>query len=438
MSSSLAGFVVPELVPERSEAWLQPLRKEALARFRAVGFPSAKDEAWKGTNVEPVVRTPWVAPPPYSVGDLPPELVPELEGPQAARLVLVDGQFAPELSSLQQLPRGLRVTSLADAITLGFLGLRTHFGQVANVETSPFVALSAALFRGGAVVEIDAGAYIEHPIVLVHVSRELANPTVSHPRTIILAGAGSQASVVELYAGQGAYWVNAVTEVVAEEAANLDHSKVQLESSLAYHVAALAVTQDRDSHLTTRSLSFGAALSRYDIHCTLQGQGAHTDMQGLFVVGGSQHVDRHTLIDHVAAHSSSRELFKGILDDRSRGVFTGKIIVRPGAQKIDAWQLNNNLLRSKQALIDSTPQLEIRADDVKCRHGSTIGQIDPGQEYYLRSRGLGLHEARSMLTYAFASEMLERIQVAPVRSLAMQLLASRLPGLEGALDDGVV
>jgi Fe-S cluster assembly protein SufD len=255
-------------------------------------------------------------------------------------------------------------------------------------------------------------------------------PTLSHPRNLIVAERGSQAAVVETYVGTTGelYFTNAVTEVVLDDAANLDLYKLERESTNAYHVTTTEVRQGRDSRFASHSMTFGGALVRNDLNVRLEAEGAECTLNGLFIGSGTQHLDNHTLIDHAKPHGTSRELYKGIMGGRSRGIFHGKIIVRPDAQKTDAIQTNKNLLLSKEALVNSTPALEIFADDVKCRHGSTIGQLDAGAMFYLRSRGIGEEEARELLVFAFASDVASRIRIAPLRALVEQHLGLRLPG----------
>jgi Fe-S cluster assembly protein SufD len=268
------------------------------------------------------------------------------------------------------------------------------------------------------------------PIHVLHVSTgSAAAPTVSHPRTLIVVRRGAQATLVETYGGAkgDVYFTNAVTEVCVEDGAILEHVRMQRESDSASHVATLAVRQERDAHYANRNVVVGGALSRLDLDCVLGGDGCDLTLDGLFLADGTQHLDTHTRIEHAHPHGTSRELYKGILDGRARGVFHGNVSVRPGAQKTDAHQSNKNLLLSKQALVQSTPQLEIFADDVKCKHGSTTGQLDAAALFYLRSRGLDEAAARSLLTYAFASEITQRIAVVPVRAALEAFLHERLP-----------
>jgi Fe-S cluster assembly protein SufD len=309
--------------------------------------------------------------------------------------------------------------------------LAPRLGWSADEASTPFASLNASLFDDGACVFIAPGGVIETPISLVFLttSREEA-PLATHPRVLVVAGRGSQATLVEAYGGPEGqtYFANGVTEVSLEDGAVLDHVRVQRESEAAFHVATVAVRQGRDSHYRSIALDLGAALARSDIGVLLDGEGGECELDGLFVVGGRRHADTHTCIDHARPHTTSREIYRGVLDDKARGVFHGLILVRPGAQKTDAFQLNKNLILSRSALVNSTPQLRIYADDVRCKHGSTTGQMDAEALFYLRSRGIGAEAARRLLIHAFASDIVSRVAVGPVRAAIEALLYQRLPG----------
>jgi Fe-S cluster assembly protein SufD len=331
-------------------------------------------------------------------------------------VVFVNGRFAPEFSALGGVPAGVVVEEFASA-------LETHPEDVeAVLSLSPaegasvFQDLNRAFLAGGAFVLLPEGAVVEHPIHIVHVS-SAARPAVSHPHHIILAERGAQVRIVESYlGGEGfPYLTNAVTEVVAADGANVDHYRIQREGKSAFHIGSERLLQAEGSALQNHSLSLGARLTRIDIASLLDGEGADLTLNGLYVVNGNQHVDHHTLIDHRKPQGTSRELYKGVLDDAASGVFNGRIIVRPGAQKTNAQQTNKNLLLSEEALVNTNPQLEIGADDVKCGHGATIGQLDKDALFYLRSRGIGREEATSILTRAFIADVSERIRIAAVR-----------------------
>jgi Fe-S cluster assembly protein SufD len=408
--------------------WLEALRREAFARFEERGFPTTRLEEWKYTSVASLARTAFRR---AGEASLDAEQLArfDLGAPSVRPVVFVNGRHAPELSHTPA--EGARVTSLRERIASDPAGLEGRLGRLAAKEASVFASLNTAFFEDGAVVEIAPGAVVAEPIHLLFFStRDGGEPTLSHPRVLVLAGRGSEATLVETYAGpEGeAYFTNAVAEVVVDEDASLERCKLQRESTAAFHVGAVAVRQERMSRFADRSVSLGAALSRNDIDQVFAAEGGECTLDGLFLASGTQHTDTHTRIVHAKPRCASRELYKGILDGRSRGVFHGTVLVEQDAQKTDAQQTNKNLLLSREALVNSTPALRILADDVKCKHGSTTGQLDPSALFYLRSRGIGEEAARSLLTYAFASDVVSRIKAGPVRARLETLLRERLPG----------
>lgn len=401
-------------------AWLAALRRDAIVAFSARGLPTTKDEAWRQTSVEPIARERFTEPAAGGNG-LPAERVQHAAFHDASwdALVFVDGAFSTGLSSPPKAPEGVVAGSLAEALRgPEAAAVRGHLTRdPAPAGDRAFVALNTAFFRDGAYVRVPRDTVLPRPLHLVFVSTGRGGTTMVHPRNLLVAERGSEAHVIETYVGlgDGLHLTNAVTEILAEEGAVVDHAKVQRESPAAFHVATIAVRQGRGSSLTTASLSVGAALARNDIDVVFDGEGASATLNGLFLGTGSQHVDHHTTIDHAKPHCTSREFYKGILAGHARGVFYGKILVRPGAQKTDANQTNKNLLLSPHALVDSVPALDIRADDVKCSHGSTIGSLDKDAVFYLRTRGIDEPTARTILTRAFAGEVLDRLRVKPLR-----------------------
>ena len=410
-------------------SWLEPIRKAAIDRFGELGFPTTRLEAWKFTNVAAIANTRF-EPARYELNAAIEKKLKALPFADlgCSRLVFLNGTYSPELSSLAGLPKGVKAQSLAQALADGVSGLEPHLARYANGQDHAFIALNTALIEDGAFVEIPKGLVLEQPIYLLFVTTDGDRPTVSHPRNLILIGRESQITLIEGHVGlaDGVYFTNAVTEVVAGENATVNYCRLQQESERAYHVATLQVQQERSSNVTTHSISFGAALARQDVNTVLAGEGAECLLNGLYVVNGRQHIDNYTTIDHAKPHANSREVYKGVLDGKSAGVFHGRIIVRKDAQKTDAKQSNRNLLLSDEATINTKPQLEIYADDVKCTHGATIGQIDQEAIFYLRSRGIGREEARSMLTYAFANEIINQIKYEPMRSRLTAALFARL------------
>jgi Fe-S cluster assembly protein SufD len=410
-------------------------RARAFESFAARGLPTVREEAWRSTSLTALARSPW-RDAPAGAEQVPPALLERLGFGAAfagAEAVFVNGRWAESLSDVSALDgRGVRVRSLRAALTAEGPSLGARLGSVAGVpDANPLVALNSALFEDGALVEIAAGATLDRLLHLLFISIPGAGdgPAVAHPRVLVLAGRGSQATLIETYGGaqDGCAFSNAVSEIVLEPGAVLDHYKLQRESRASFHVATLAVQQQRDSQFRDHSLCLGSALARNDIDVRLEGEGAVCDLDGLFFGAGRQHLDTHIRVDHLRPHGTSRQLYKGVLDEQARGVFHGLVLVQKDAQKTDAGQVNKNLLLSREALVDSTPQLEIRADDVKCKHGSTTGQLDPQALFYLRSRGLGEAEARGLLTYAFASEIVQRVAVEPIRTRLTEYLYERLP-----------
>jgi len=418
-----------ELPASEPEA-VRTLRLRGLERFISLGFPTQHQEAWRLTNVSPIARGTFVRP---SATTAPkPEDIAPWTFDAAARLVFVDGRFVPGLSHRDGLPAEVFAGSLAEALdrTPGevepFLGKLGTLAKVA--DTNPFVALNTAFLRDGAFLKVPRGVVIREPIHLLFLSSgEEGRTTVSFPRNLIVAGEASQVTVVETYTGTGAYFTCPVTELVSGPGAVVDHYKVQRESREAFHVAAFQVLAERNSAPSSHSISIGGGLVRNDVNAVLAGEGIDCILNGLYLAEGKQHVDNHMRVEHAAAHCSSHELYKGVLDGKARAVFDGLIFVHKGAQKTDAKQSNRNLLLSADAIANSNPRLEIFADDVKCTHGSTVGQLDDDAVFYLRSRGIGMEAARSLLTYAFASDVVGRIKVDAVRHDLEELLFARLP-----------
>ena len=399
-------------------SWLRPIRREAIGRFGALGFPTTRDEDWHYTSVAPIAEAAYRAlqTPGGDVkpGDLAPFVFGHVEWPT---MVFVNGRCSPELTTLGTLPAGVLVTDLATAWREHPGLLEPHLARIARYEEQSFTALNTALMVDGAVVHVPAGAVVEDPIHLLFVSDALAAKGAAHPRNLVLAGARSRATVIESYVslGDASYFTNAVTEVAIAEGATLNHYKIQRESARAFHVGTIQARQARDSHYVSFSFATGGRLSRTNIYTDLAGEGCGATLHGLYMVDGEQHVDHQTFIEHAQPNCFSREVYKGILDGASRGVFNGKVYVHPEAQKTDGKQENNNLLLSERAHIDTKPQLEIFADDVKCTHGATVGRIDETALFYMKSRGIDQTTARELLTYAFAADVLEQIEVAGVR-----------------------
>ena len=408
--------------------WLRNLRQSAAARFAEVGFPTRRNEEWRFTNVAPIAETPFtLASKTESVMDAATLSGYTYAGMGGTQLVFVNGHFQADLSS-KDFPAGVTVSTLAAAMEAQPELIEAQLGRYAKFTTQAFVALNTAALEDGAFVHIGRGTVVDEPIHLLFLSMPNAGPTVSHPRTLIIAETNSQATIVESYSGiaDAVYFTNAVTEITAAENAVIDHYKVQRESTKAYHVATMQLHLTRSTNFSSHSVGLGGLLVRNDANAYLGGEGIECTLNGVYLGNDRQLIDNHTEIDHAMPHCNSHEIYKGILDGHSRGVFNGKIFVREDAQKTDAKQTNQTLLLSPTAQIDTKPQLEIFADDVKCTHGATIGQLSDEALFYLRARGIPKADARALLTYAFASDIVSRIKIDAIRAqLDQVLLADR-------------
>ncbi|MGB9457263.1 MAG: Fe-S cluster assembly protein SufD [Bryobacteraceae bacterium] len=369
------------------QPWLMKLRESAFARFAELGFPTARSEEWRFTNVTPIART-----------------------------------------SFRDADAGMWVTHTG-AQRLAAEDLAKYLAQYAALDGNAFVALNTAFVDDAVALKVPRGVF-EKPLEITYsiapgaADAANATPSAVHPRTLIVIAPGAQCAIVETYKGEGKYFTNAVTEIVAGEGAVVDHYKIQRESPEAFHVATMQVALGRSANFTTHNISLGGALVRNDIGVTLS-EGAEATVNGLYLVNGTEHVDNHTVIDHAKPHGTSHELYKGILDGHSSAVFNGRIIVRKDAQKTDSKQTNKNLVLSDDAVIDTKPELQILADDVRCTHGATIGQLDAEALFYMQSRGIGKAQARSLLTRAFAQDIIDRIKIPVLRAQLEKVLSEK-------------
>lgn len=414
--------------PGTEPGWLGRMRQEAIDRFRALGFPTTRHEEWRSTNVARIARTAF-APAPRAEAA---EAAGRLRQPifaSAARLVFVNGHFSQELSVFGRALPGVEVEEMTTLFKEAPDRLERVLGRHAEYHDEAFTALNTAFFEAGAFVRVSAGTVVDDPIHLVFFASPDERPVMAHPRTLVVLEPRSRARIVESYIGlaDGTYFCNPVSEFVVGAGAVLEHYTVQQESDQAFHVGNLVIRQADRSRVTSASFALGGSLVRNHVNAVLAGEGAEAHLNGLFMPRGTQHVDNHLRVDHIRPHGSSREVYRGILDDEARGVFTGRIVVHRDAQKTDAKQTNRNLLLSERAQIDTKPQLEIRADDVKCTHGATVGQIDHDALFYLRARGIDEKSARSILIRAFARESIELVEVGPLRDWLEGVLASRFP-----------
>jgi Fe-S cluster assembly protein SufD len=427
--------LVDESSRNKESGWNDSIRRQAISSFTQKGFPTPEDEDWRYTSIEPILRTPFELAR-YELDGLPARIRvhPAFAQSEGRRIIVINGFYSQELSSLEALPNGVVVCSLAKAMLKYPDRVQPYLGRYADHEHQAFVALNTALMEDGVFVFVPRGMVLENPIHLIFISWSQNKATISNPRSLIVLGANSQAVVVETYIGlEGEpYFTNAVTELVGEENATIMHCRFQNERPNAFHIATTQVYLAGNSQFTSQAISLGGTLARSDLNVGLDGEGIRTTLDGLYVTSGSQHMDHHTRIDHWKPYGTSRQLYKGVLNGKSKGVFNGKIVVHKNAQRTDAAQVNRNLLLSEEAWANTKPELEIHADDVKCTHGSTVGQ--PGEEsvFYLRSRGIGQDQAMSLLAYAFARDLIERIRVEPVRTELNRLLMDKIQRSEGA------
>ncbi len=436
-AAELAAHFAQHAVTGSELPWLQASRNAAANHYEQVGLPDIKDEEWRYTNLRQLKNTPL-----QTVRSVDPTSASsfnslDLPATNNARLVFVDGVYVPELSTLESgsqdlsqylMPMSQALREMPDAV-------QSHLGSTlpALAEQHGFTALNSAFFHDGYVLNVPRGTVISEPVEMLFVAGQHAQPVMSYSRNLVVLGANSQCTIVERFIAKpdSVYLANVVTEVVANDNAHLDHYKLQQESDEAFHVGAVYMNQAANAQVSTHNVTLTGLVTRNDIVSNLQGQGAHIEMNGLVIGHGRQHIDSFTQINHLVPHTTSDEFYKTVLDDTSRAVFRGRIVVAQDAQKSNAEQTNNSLLLSATAETDAKPQLEIYADDVKCSHGATVGQLDEKSLFYLSSRGINEESARALLTFAFANEVVERVKVVSIREELTQLIAGELlQGLE--------
>jgi Fe-S cluster assembly protein SufD len=427
----LEGFTgLEKSAPSRQHPWLRKLREDGFARFAETGFPTVRDEDWRFTNLSAIAQTPFRLV--RETRNLPSQsdIAPYHVAGAACRLVFVDGRFVPDLSSVGILPGGVTVSSLANAIAQHPAAVEAHLGRYLNIQRDPFSALNTAFIEDGAFVRIPKSAILEAPVHLLFISMGHDTPVVSHPRNLIVAEENSQAAIVEDYISLGSSTekalCNTVTELIAGDRSVISHYMIEREHGHAFNVSTLRIQQGRAADVSSHSVLIGGALVRNNVHPVLAGEGSECLINGLFIGNGRQHLDNYMLVEHASPHCGSRQFYNGILDGHAHGVFHGRIIVHKDAQKTDAKQTNRNLLLSDTAQIDTKPQLEIYADDVKCTHGATIGQIEENALFYLRSRGIDETSARRLLLGAFAGECFDRMKEGPARKHVENLVREDL------------
>ncbi len=398
--------------------WLVDLRKEAISGFKTLGFPTLLDEEWRFTNVEFLRRSSFSIAE-NGISNVSRDTVDSyrFSGLEGLRLVFVNGRFVSSLSHTTEVRDGVIVESLSDAIRERGDLVKAYLAKYADYEKDAFISLNTSYFEDGAFIYVPDRVVFEIPVHVLHISTDENQPLFVNPRNLVVLGESSNAKVVEHYVSdsQGVYFSNIVTEVVCGEEANLEHYRLEFESQKAFVFSTLRANQRKNSNLTSHSVLFGGAMVRNNIHPVLAGEGCNSDIYGLFVSEGRQHMDNFMRVEHASPHCDSRQFYNGVLDGRSKGVFHGRILVHEGAEKTDAKQTNRNLLLSDTAQIDTKPQLEIYNDDVKCTHGATIGQMDEEALFYLRSRGISQREAKIIMLRAFTSQTLETMSIKSVK-----------------------
>lgn len=431
MSEQLDQFLAARSrlrLPGAGVDWVDAMRSDNARRFQELGLPTLRDEDWKYTNIKPITRKPFT---PAVGGDDLREVdlrafdIPELD---AHRIVLVDGIYAPGLSRVDGLEEGVQIRGLADAIEEDPSQVQPWLGRLAAEAEHGFRALNSAFLQDGAFIRVPDGCRIDRPIELCCVQRSEAGEIATQPRHLVIAGEGSRFTLIERYVSvqDNRYLTNAITEVFAAADAQVEHYKLQQESSRGYHVGSWLIEQQAGSRVLTHNVALGGAIARTDIRVRLQGAHACCGLNGVYVLNGRQHVDNHTRVDHLEPDTTSNEFYKGVLDGRSRAVFHGRVVVHPDAQRSDARQQNRNLLLSGNAEVDTKPQLEIYADDVACSHGATVGQFSEEALYYMKTRGVDEQTARSLLTFAFANEIIDKFELPALRTYIEHELTSKM------------
>lgn len=404
-----------------SPAWLNQLRMAGLARFKELGIPTTKEEDWKYTNIKPITEHRFQIPSVHEIKEQ--EAFRQYYSTKEINIVFVNGIFAPALSNLKNLPKGVLIANLPEAIRNNDKDLTAFFKRNELKDSDPFLSLNNALFQNGAFVRVDPKAILDPLIHMIHVTSS-STEVISCPRSIIILGKSSEAKVLESYLSFSpiVYFTNAVTDCVLAEDSKLLYCKAQGESPRAFHIETTRVWQERNSQLHTFSLSTGGQLTRNNLNVSLNGEGAGAILNGLYCINEQQHVDNHTAVDHRVPNCTSNQLYKGILNDSSRAVFNGKIYVRKDAQQTNSYQLNKNLLLGKDCRVDTKPQLEIFANDVKCTHGATIGQLSEEEIFYLQSRAIPKSSAIKLLARGFVDDILNTIGNEAITSKLNKLL----------------
>ena len=406
------------------------IRKEARDYFESFGFPERKDEEWKYTRANSITKYDFsqsFSKEESDISEIDVEkfLIPDLE---TNTIVLINGIYSNKLSKIISDPKEVFVCNFSEAQKSHPQIFNNHFAKYADYKIDGFTALNTAFANNGVFIYIPEGVELKEPILLINIIDSRTPNLLSQQRNLIIAGKGSRLSVIDSYNtfGNNYNFLNTVTEISADENSNVYYYKIQNDGNKSIHVGTTQVHQEKDSHFNSVTLSWGGNITRNNLNSFLNGKGCECHMYGAFVLSGEQHVDNHTLVDHSVPNCYSNELYKGILDDNSTGVFNGKVMVRKDAQKTNAYQSNKNILLTDTATMNTKPQLEIFADDVKCSHGATTGQLNKEELFYLRTRGIDEDEAKAMLLYAFASEVIQAIEISPLRNMLFDKLNEKL------------
>ena len=403
------------------------LRKSAISKFESLNFPTQKEEEWKYTNISPLLKHNFS--PVQSKENISSKIINKFlfDKLEHSLLVFVNGIYSPELSNITDLPKGVEVGSIAEAIKNNSPLMKKHLGNYAKNENYFFTTLSSAFIKDGAFIYVPNGKVVEDPIHIIFYTKSVDKKVLTQPRNLFVAGKNSQVSIIEHYVSdeESIYFTNAVTEIVADENAIVDHIKLQEESKKSFHIARMEVDQERSSNFSSHLISSGAEISRNDFNTRFNDDGGESMLNGLFMIDGEQLFDAHTMIDHAKPFCNSHEHYKGILQDKAKGVFNGKVMVRQDAQKTNAFQQNNTILLSDDAVMNTKPQLEIFADDVKCSHGATIGKLNDEAKFYLKSRGIGEDAATTILIHAFASDVITSIKITALRDYLEEIITKK-------------
>lgn len=424
----LAGFRASEdRMNGETKSSLHQIRRAALKTFETLGFPTVKHEEWKYSNVTSLINKAYEIDQPstISAADLDSLQIPNLSG---NILYFVNGHYRADLSRIVSPASEVQIMSFREALTEQSEAVGAYFSRLADFQANAFVALNTAFASDGVFIRVPDGQTVAEPIIMRFITDARTNSVAAQPRNLIIVGRNAEVKVVEAYRtlGDEASFTNTVTEIVVAREARMDYYKVQNDTDQSYHIGTTQVRQADNSLFYSATITLNGGFVRNDLNIVIDGEHCEAHMYGLYIPNGKQHIDNHTLVDHAKPNSYSNELYKGILEERATGVFNGKIYVRPDAQKTNAYQSCKNVVRSPDATMNTKPQLEIYADDVKCSHGTTTGQLNDEALFYMRSRGIPKEQAQTLLMYAFAEDVMNKIKIAPIREYLEGVVAEKL------------